>query len=401
MGAADLDFTFRPGEGLPSSAFERVRALGPVAWSEGLGAWVVSSYAAVKTVLSDTGRFTSEGTPVQEAFGREAMLVDDTPRHHTVRAVWARHVSPQALARRAETLQEIAARSLAPAAGRLDAGETVEMVEVFQDFVTEVIAWMFEVPRACVGDLKRWNTMFANAPALGGAQDEVRRARHMQARAEAYGFLESVMQDRRDRAAAGERLQDFISLMVAAEGTSGITRQMAADNLLNFFLGALDTTVKWLGAVVLFLAERRDVLAEIQARRELLAPVMEEVMRLETVAQSLMRIVRADTELMGVSLRAHDRVMVLLGAANRDPAAFADPDAFRLDRAGELHLGFGFGWHHCLGASVAREETRAFLQVLVDRLPGFEVTGVDYGDSWAVWGPRSLRLKGGVTPPAP
>jgi cytochrome P450 len=385
----ELDFAFRPDQGLPASAFERVRAAGPVVWSDALQSWVVSSYAGVKRVLGETARFGSEGTPVQEAFGREAMLVTDTALHHTMRMVWAGQVSPKAMARRAEALEAIARRALEPVAARLRAGETADLVAAFQDYVTHVIAWMFEVPASCLPDLMRWNAMFSNAPAVGGAEGS---RLHAQAKTEAYAFLHGVMADRRARLAAGERPQDLISLMVAAEGHDGITRDMAADNLLNFFLGALDTTAKWIGAMVVFLASRPDVRDLVRADREQLGPVMEEVMRLETVAQSLMRLTREDVELDGVRLEAGQAVIVMLGAANRDPAAFEDPASFRLDR-GEAHVGFGFGFHHCLGAATARQETRSFLGVLLELLPEIEVARVDYGDSWAVWGPRALEVK--------
>jgi cytochrome P450 len=168
---------------------------------------------------------------------------------------------------------------------------------------------------------------------------------------------------------------------------------MAADNLLNFFLGALDTTLKWLGNMVVFLGRRPDVLAQVRREPARLPAVMEEVMRLETVAQSLMRLVRQDTELFGQRLKAGDPVLVLLGAANRDPAVFEDPHSFRLDRTAEVHLGFGYGFHHCLGAATARQETRAFLTVLLEMLPDLEVESVDYGSSWAVWGPRALAVR--------
>jgi cytochrome P450 len=384
-----VDFVFRPDEGLPASVHEGVRSAGPVVWSDSLGGWVVSSYDGVKTVLGETGRFTSEGTPVQEAFGPEAMLVTDTPLHHVMRNVWARQVSPAAMTQRARTLEAIARRLLEPLAGRLQAGETADLVATFQDYVTQVIAWMFEVPETCIADLKRWNAMFSDTPAVAGGEDSP----HQKAKAEVYEFLHAVMQDRRERAAAGERLEDLISLMVAAEGQGGITRAMAADNLLNFFLGALDTTMKWLGHMVVFLDQRRDVLEDVRRRRDLLPQVMEEVMRLETVAQSLMRIVREDTELAGMRLKSQDRIFVLLGAANRDPAVFEAPYSFRLERAEEPHLGFGFGFHHCLGAATARQETRSFLDVLLDVIPDFQVERVDYGDTWAVWGPRSLIVR--------
>jgi cytochrome P450 len=116
-------------------------------------------------------------------------------------------------------------------------------------------------------------------------------------------------------------------------------------------------------------------------------------MRCDTVAQTIQRRVRVDgAELGGPRLAAGDALFLLLGAANRDPAEFADPDRFDLHRRAGPHLGFGFGFHHCLGLNIARQEARAFVRVLLDALPELRVAEADFGDSWALWGPRRLEL---------
>jgi cytochrome P450 len=166
--------------------------------------------------------------------------------------------------------------------------------------------------------------------------------------------------------------------------------------LLNFFLGALDTTVKWLGTVVVVLNRYPEILAEVRANQELLPQAMEEAMRLESVAQLLMRLVREDGTPLGRHvLSAGEPIYLALGVANRDPAVFERPEIFDIHRAASPHLGFGFGFHHCLGVNTARQEVQSFLSVLLDMIPALEVAGCEYGKSWAVWGPEKLWVRKG------
>ena len=110
----DVDFTFRPGEGLPLTALGNIRSEGPVFWSEALGAWAVTSYAAVQEVLTDLTRFTSVGTPVEETLGPEGMLLNDTSMHNKMRAVWTKAMSRSAMAARSGELERIARDVLEP-----------------------------------------------------------------------------------------------------------------------------------------------------------------------------------------------------------------------------------------------------------------------------------------------
>jgi cytochrome P450 len=97
--------------------------------------------------------------------------------------------------------------------------------------------------------------------------------------------------------------------------------------------------------------------------------------------------------LEGQPLNAGDPVFVLLGAANRDPAKFAEADRFDMRRPAIPHMGFGVGFHHCLGLHIVRLEAQVFVDVLLDTLTGLRVAEADYGDSWALWGPRALYME--------
>ena len=114
-------------------------------WSETLGGWLVSSYEEVREALSDVARFTSAGTPVAEVFGSEGMLVNDTPLHHTIRAVWAKQVSAAAMALRADEIAGYARQVLEAARPKLEAGQRVDFIAVFREFVMEFVAGSFAV----------------------------------------------------------------------------------------------------------------------------------------------------------------------------------------------------------------------------------------------------------------
>lgn len=390
----DIDLSIRPGEGFPFAEHARIRARGPIFWSDTLGSWVVSSYDDVKTVLSDRSLFTSEGTPIAEAFGAEAMLTNDTTLHNRMRAVWAQAVSMNAMAARSDEIRGIAVRLIDAMQARLRSGETVDIVETFQDFTCEVIMWLMDFPPDRKRDIQTWNRMLVDTPALEKDKNDPLYRRHSEAKAAVYAFLHEEMRLRRERFAAGEKPDDLVSLMVAAEGRDGITRTNAVDNLMNLFLGALDTTAKWLGNILVVLHRHKLALAEIRADWRLLPQAIEEVMRLESVAQALLRLVKKDgAELAGQTLKAGERVHVLLGVANHDPAIFHDAGTFDIHRTPKLHLGFGFGMHQCLGANIARQEALAFMGAFLDAVPDFEIVGCDYGTSWALWGPLSLQLR--------
>jgi cytochrome P450 len=389
----EIDFALAPGDGLPLDLYRRLREAGPVVWSETLNGWAVSGYAAVREVFGDVVRFTMAGTPVAEALGEQGMLVNDTPMHHTIRAVWAKHVGIAAIEQRAAELEANAAHALGPVRERLAAGEAVDFIPVFRAFVIRFITSSFGVPPEEAAIFHRWSEMSSDAPAVAMEEGSTAQRNHFAVREAVFALIDQLVADRQRRLAAGETPSDLTTLMVAAEGPNGITPAIVRDNLFNFILGALDTTEKWLGNIVLKLCQSPSIVAELRANPSLIAPFAEEVMRCDTVAQTIQRCVRQDgAELGGQRLGEGDAVFLLLGAANRDPAEFADPDRFDLRRKGSQQLGFGFGFHHCLGLNIARQEARAFVHVLLDSLPDLRVSVSHFGDSWALWGPRKLKL---------
>lgn len=389
----DFDFALRSAQDLPASLFRKLHAAGPVVWSEAMQGWVVSSYDAVRKVLSDVSRFTSAGTPVAEVFGSEGMLVNDTDMHHRIRAIWAKRVGVAAMAERHGEFLGYARATLVEAKLRLEAGEAVDLVPVFRDYVLKVIASSFAVPQDRTDVFIRWSENSADTPAVGMEHGSEAEKRHFAVRQDVFELIAEQVADRKARIARGEEPADLIALMVAAEGRDGFTPSIVADNIFNFMLGALDTSEKWFGNIVCRLYRDPALLAEVSADTSLIGRLIDEVMRFDTVAQTIQRRVRGDgVALAGQAMQAGDAVLVMLGAANRDAQAFADPDRFDIHRVVQSNLGFGFGFHHCLGLNIARQEAMALVEAMVEVFPVLSIEHEDRGDSWALLGPRALRV---------
>jgi cytochrome P450 len=391
----ELDFTSLPTiDGDHFVELEKVRALGPVTRNNLMNGWMVVDYSAIRDCLSDTNNFTSENTPIAEAFGPQAMLVQDGPIHNALRNVWAKQMMPKALEARREGLDQLATATVSGLAARLKAGETVDVVKCFEDFTADGIIYLMGLRTDHRGKFQQWNRLLSDLSQVDFPDDHPKVAARKQAKAEIYAMLGSEVQRRRDAQAAGQPMpDDLISLMTAAEGTHGIDAQKVLDNLLNLFTGALDTTVKWMGNTLMILHRRPEVLSRVRATPTLLPKVMEEVLRYESVVQLLVRRAKSDEAVIaGTPIPRGDFVYLLTGAAGRDPVAFSDPLTFDPERKAKQHLGFGYGFHVCLGMNLARVESNLFFTRFFQEVPRFAVRKVEYGDNWLVWGPRMIKI---------
>jgi cytochrome P450 len=151
----------------------------------------------------------------------------------------------------------------------------------------------------------------------------------------------------------------------------------AADGVSNaavLLFGGIETTEGMIANAILAVLKRPEEMARVRRDTELLNNAIEESLRLEPAAAVLDRYAVGDVELDGVPIARGDLVRVSIAAANRDPAVFADPDRFDLERSNaSRHLAFAHGPHVCVGVHLARLEARTALSVLLDRLPGLRM----------------------------
>lgn len=166
--------------------------------------------------------------------------------------------------------------------------------------------------------------------------------------------------------APGMRGDSLSATLAGGVDEALITREQAIGILLILFGAAGESTASLLGSAVRLLAMDLSLQDRLRSHPELLANFIEEVVRLESPFKFHYRSVNADTTLCGTNLRAGDLLLLGWSAANRDPAAWDEPDTLKLDRARpERHVGFGYGIHFCIGAALARLEVRVALEELL------------------------------------
>jgi cytochrome P450 len=364
------------------------------AWDPQLGGWTVSGYDLIRQGLRDPARFTSEGGAIAANLAGEAMLVTDSPIHDAVRALWSKPFGPAAVADRRQELEQLADSLLAPLLAQLRDGAAVDLVPLFEAFAGKVVLSLLRLTRAGEEDFRRWYKLVLDSAAFAITPDHPLYPARSAAKGEIYAILEAELLDRRERLSHGEQPDDLVALIAGAEGQSGITRRVILDNLFNVFTGGADTTVRWMGNAIDILHRNPDALAELHANPVLLPQALEEVMRLQSVTRFAIRTVNADgVELGGCPLARGDTVYFLTSLANRDPAAFDEPDRFDLHRHGRTHLGFSHGMHLCIGMNLARVEAQALIGRLLATAPVLQVVEVDYGDVSVVKGPERLLVR--------
>ncbi len=164
--------------------------------------------------------------------------------------------------------------------------------------------------------------------------------------------------------------------------------------LLLLLVAGNETTTKLIGNGVLALLRNPGELERLRADPALMPGAVEEFLRFDGPVQLTSRMAREDRDLFGRVARKGEQVVLLLAAANRDPAVFADPDRLDVGRRDVRHLAFGQGIHFCLGAQLARLEASLALEALVARLPGMRLgdANVSWSTNTILRGPESLPL---------
>ena len=229
-----------------------------------------------------------------------------------------------------------------------------------------VIAELLGLPREDRAAFKRWADELAvliDPEALLGGLEGVQVAFD-----EMAAYLRGVFAARR----AAPR-DDLISALVAAEEPGDALNEAELISTVFLILGAgHETTTNLLGNSVLALLRHPDERKRLQDDASLMESAVEEFLRFDSPVQATDRMAKEDVWLDGVRVRAGEFAIALIGAANRDPARFPEPDRLDLGRADNVHLAFGQGAHFCLGAPLARLEAQLALSALLRRFPDFD-----------------------------
>ena len=236
------------------------------------------------------------------------------------------------------------------------------MREVAVPLPITVIAGLIGLPVRDIPQLKRWSD--AGIALLSGINTPAELAEHAAQASQMVGYF-SARIDEAARAPGNDVLGDLVR---ATEGNQALTRDEVVSILAQILTAGNETTTSLIGSALLLLLENPEVERRVRADRGLLEPFIEEVLRLQSPLHGNFRVVRRDIEVAGQRLPAGSRVMLHWGAANRDPEEFPNPDAIDFSRRNaKAHLAFGVGAHYCIGAALARLETRVVLETLFVR----------------------------------
>ena len=370
----------------PYAVYRRLRNRDPVHRMRLIDAWVLTRYEDADFMLRDHERFGAEDRRFHDT-GLTTMLDVDPPDHTRLRALVSRAFTPRSVSRWHGRVQEIADRLLDAVADH----DRFDLIAALgYPLPVTVIAEMLGVPAEDMDRFEGWSNDIALIvePILAPGQVEnVRRAT-----GELFAYFETIVEARRH-----EPRDDLVSALLAAEEEGDrLSREELLSTMLLILVAGNETTRNLIGNGMLALLRHPDQLRRLRDEPDLLEPAVDELLRYDSPVQLDGRVVREDLELGGKRLRVGQKAIALLGAANRDPEAFENPDALDIGRKEKSHLSFGRGIHYCLGASLAVLEARIAFGGLFERFPSIRLAAEPrYRDGIVLRGVESLWIEVG------
>lgn len=383
----------------PFPLYRQLLAEDPV-HDTGFGLWLVSSYELCRSALRDP-RFSAEfrtmadyeatmvavgrNTPVQDLMER-LMLFRDPPDHTRLRGLVQRAFSPRMIEAFRTRVAEVCEGLLDAAEER--GGELELMADLAWPLPVVVIAELLGVPPDERERFRGWASDLALAFDLGMTPERARRATVAQ-----EAFVEFFLELAADR--AREPRGDLLTALVQAEEAGDrLTPDELVSNLILLLIAGHETTMNLIGNGVHALLRHPDELARLREDPSLAPAAVEELLRYDSPVQLVIRFTHEQLELGGRTIPKGARVMLLVGAANHDPARFADPDRLDLGRGDRGHLAFGGGPHFCLGNALARLEGEVVIPALLRRFPDLRLLEETprYRPTMTLRGLEALRL---------
>ena len=389
----------------PYPLYHRLRTEAPVHWDPYLHAWVVTRYADVVNVLH---YFSADRTPTPEQLSAiglaqlgpvaevmvRQMLFLDAPAHTRLRGLASAAFTPA----RVEVLRGHIREIVDTLLDRLIVARRMDVIaDLAAPLPATVTAEMLGVPTADCDQLKTWSADFAEV--LGNFQHNPDRAsRTLRCVEEMTSYFRDAIRRCHD-----EPREGLIKSLVTAEIDGDcLTEEEVIANCIVTMVGGQETTTNLIGNGLLALLRNPDQFERLKSDLTLIPSAVEELLRYESPSQHTARIAPKDMELGGKQIRKGQAVIAVMGAGNRDPERFPDPDRLDLGRTDNRHLAFGWASHFCFGAALARIEGQTAFEAVVRRLPdlALEPGPQVWRDNLGLRGLTSLGVKFGQPLPA-
>jgi cytochrome P450 len=392
----------------PYAYFDAVRAQSPVWQEPHYGVLMVTGHEEALAVYNDSAAFSScnavsgpfkrfpepfEGDDVRNLIERyrddlpfsDQLPAFDPPRHTAHRALMMRLLTPGRLRANEEFMGRLADRQLDEL---IEAGSCEFISAYAAPFTLLVIADLEGVPES---DHGLFTARLTKLP-----EDLEHKPLEF-----LYEQFTAYIEDRRRTPR-----DDIMTAMATATFPDGSTPEVNDVALLaaNLFAGGQETTVRLLSFALRIIAERPDLQERLRSDRDPIPNFVEETLRFESPLRAQFRMAKVRTTVAGVDIPAGSTMMLLPGAANRDPRLFEDPHEFDLERENaKYHVAFGHGIHHCAGAHLARAEGRVTINRLLDRTSSITIAEdahgppgarrYEYLPTYFLRGLASLRLR--------
>src|SRR5262245_8482028 len=384
----------------PYPFYARLRAKDPFHRCYNADGWILSRHEDILAVLRDPAfaaderhqrRFPGErarmlraGLPDPYEDFRGSMLRLDPPDHTRLRGLVAKAFTPRAVERMRPRIEAILKELVETRPGR---GPMELVTELAAPLPVRVIAEMLGIPPEDHEQFRRWSNAAIGAIGDGPVAERIEARRAM-----------DELQEYFDAIAAARRLsprEDLISGLVAAEEAGDkLHRNELFSTLTLLLIAGNETTTNLISNAVLALLRNPDQLALLRHSPELVPDAIEEFLRYDSPVQMTSRVATRDCVVQGHTVAKGQNLVLLLGAANRDPAAFEDPDRLDVTRRDVRHLSFSHGIHFCLGAQLARLEASLALEALLTRFPSFTLLPqeIPWSSNTILRGPKALWL---------
>jgi cytochrome P450 len=389
-----IDF-FRGNElvGDPYPYFDWLRAQCPVQREAKYGVLMVTGYDEACAVYNDPDTFSScnsvtgpfpglpvslDGDDVSELIEqhREALpfsdqiITMDPPKHRDHRHLLMRQLTPKRLKENEEFVWRLADRQIDEF---IDRGECEFIGDYCTPFTLFVIADLLGVPEADHAEFRDALAQRPRSDAVGSTKDSMSH-NPLEWLYERFG---RYIDDRRNNPR-----NDVLTALATTTFPNGELPEVidVVRVAANVFAAGQETTVRLLGSALQLIGDRPDLQEQLRERRDLIPDFVEEVLRIESPVKGDFRLARRRTSVGGVDVPAGTTLMVLNGAANRDPRHFGDPTELQVERGNSReHLAFGRGVHSCPGGSLARMETRVSIERLLDRTNEIQISEAQHG----------------------
>ncbi len=388
----------------PFPLYADLRRRSPVHRTE-MGYWVFARHADCLAILRDR-RASSDARHIdldrmadgfrgpidphdplaQAVIEARPFLFRDPPDHTRLRGLVAKAFTPRVVESLRARTQQVVDELLDAA---LEAG-TVDLLEEFAyPLPVRIICDLLGVPLEDQERFKAWSSALAAGLDPDFLLTDLALRQRDEAVMQFAGYFFELLAER--RRSPGD---DLLSRLVAVEdGGSVLNEGELLSTCILLLVAGHETTVNLIAGGIVALLGHPDQLRRFRDEPEVQRSGVEEMLRFVSPVQLTGRSLIEDLEVGGVTLRAGDFAMLLIGSANRDADPFPDPDRFDVGRSPNNHLGFGFGIHHCLGAPLARLETQVALPTLVARAPDLALAGeVTYKPNVVLRGMESLPV---------